>query len=67
MFLNLCNIHKKEEIGERITSFFVRRFIYFVFFGKSALYITQKQDKIDYNEMDIDIKAEQRTQVEREK
>lgn len=54
VFLNLCNIPKKEEIGEGITSFFVWKSVYFAFFGKSALYMTQEKDEIDYNEIDYD-------------
>ncbi len=42
VFLNLRNIHKKEEIGEGIPSFFVRRSVYFAFFGRSALCMTQE-------------------------
>ena len=72
VFLNLCNIHKKEKIGEGITSFFVRRFVYFAFFRKSAFCLTQEQDEIDIDEIDIDeididIEAEQKTQAERER
>lgn len=36
-FLYLCNIHKKDEVGEGITSFFVRRSVYFAFFWKVNL------------------------------
>ena len=72
VFLNLCNIYKKEEIGKGITFFFIWRSIYFVFFRKSALCMTQEQDEIDYNEMDynkigINFKTEQRTLIEWEK
>ena len=51
MFLNLCNIHKKEKIDEGITSFSVRRSVRrsvcFAFLGKSALCMTQEQDGMD--------------------
>lgn len=60
MFLNLYNIYKKKEIGEEITSFFVQRSVYFAFFRKSTFYLTQKQDEINKNKIDIDIETKQK-------